>query len=71
VIRLYNDRAASVILEYLMFVKFSDEDEGGVQRDMFTAFWDQCYSLLFDGCSTLVPLLHSQMDLTELLQLAE
>ena len=48
-----------------MFVKFSDEDEGGVQRDMFTAFWDQCYSLLFDGCSTLVPLLHSQMDLTE------
>ena len=68
VMQLYNDRATSVILEYPMFVKFLGEaavDEGGVQRDMFTAFWDRCYSLLFDGCSTLVPMLHPQMDLME------
>ena len=37
-------------------------DQGGVTRDMYSAFWDACYSKLFDGSNLLVPLLHPQTD---------
>ena len=57
----------SVALEYPMYVKFDGEvgvDEGGVQRDMFTAFWEEAYTHLFEGATTVVPMVHSQMDMT-------
>ena len=56
----------SVVHEYPMYVKFIGEvgvDEGGVQRDMFTAFWEEAYTQLFEGATTVVPMVHSQMDM--------
>ena len=44
-------------------IEFEDErgiDQGGVTRDMFSAFWDKCYAAYFDGSNALVPLLHPQ-----------
>ena len=56
----------SIALEYPMCVKFEGEvgvDEGGVQRDMYTAFWQEAYTHLFEGSTTVIPMVHSQMDL--------
>jgi len=32
---------------------------------MYTAFWDDCYSLLFEGAATLVPMVHPHIDLSQ------
>ncbi len=55
VLKMYSDRP--------MRVEFEDEiavDLGGVTRDMFSAFWDKCYSTMFDGSALLVPMLCPQ-----------
>ena len=68
IIKMYEDKPESVVLEYPIWMKFAGEagiDEGGVQRDMYTAFWDDCYSLLFEGATTLVPMVHPQIDLSQ------
>ena len=33
-------------------------DEGGVQRDMYSAFWEQAYKQLFEGVTVLIPMIH-------------
>ena len=68
IIKMYEDKPESVVLEYPIWMKFAGEagiDEGGVQRDMYTAFWDDCYSLLFEGATTLVPMVHPRIDLSQ------
>ena len=58
VLQLYESKAKSVILEYPMYIKFVSEagvDEGGVQRDMYTAFRDNCYLKLFEGVIVVSP----------------
>ena len=46
VLRLY--REESIVKEYPITVEFEGEiavDEGGVTREMFSAFWDKSYSM--------------------------
>jgi hypothetical protein len=64
VIELY--RSDSIINECPLFTGFKGEnaiDEGGVTRDMFSAFWEEAYAHLFDGAAVLVPLVDSSTDL--------
>jgi len=65
VMKMYNQE--EIALEYPLFIKFTGElgiDEGGVQRDMLTAFWDEAYTRLFEGSTTVIPMIHSQMDMS-------
>lgn len=65
VMDLYKDGA--IVGEYPIFVTYKGEkgiDDGGLRRDMFTAFWEKAYSLLFEGAKTLVPMVHSQIKLS-------
>ncbi len=41
-------------------------DLGGVTRDMFSAFWESAYERLFDGSTLLSPVLHANVDMTQL-----
>ena len=41
-------------------------DLGGVSRDMFTAFFEEAYKKLFDGCTLLTPAVHPGIDLSSL-----
>ena len=55
-----------VVGEYPLDVNFKGEkavDEGGVQRDLISAFWTEAYTRLFEGAKSLVPMVHSGMDL--------
>lgn len=64
VIKLYQD--AEVIKECPIFIAYRNEkaiDDGGVTRDMLSAFWQQAYQTLFDGATTLVPLVHPSTDM--------
>ena len=48
-------------------IQFSGEmaiDCGGVQRDMFSEFWEQAYSKHFEGARMLIPLVHPHMDMS-------
>ncbi len=63
-INLY--RLEDLTKEYPLFVSFIGEnaiDEGGVSRDMFSAFWNEAFSRLFEGATLLVPLLHASTDM--------
>ena len=60
-------REGSIVGEYPITVTYVGEkgvDEGGVQRDMFSSFWEKAYSLLFEGATTLIPMVHPQIDLS-------
>ena len=51
--------------EYPLCIVFDKEraiDLGGVSRDMFTAFFDEAYKELFDGCTLLMPAVHPNID---------
>ena len=53
--------------EYPFCVAFDDEqavDDGGVSRDMFSAFWQAAYILAFDGESSLIPAVHPHVDMS-------
>ena len=57
----------SIVGEYPTTVKYIGEkgaDEGGVQRDMFSSFWEKAHSSLFEGATTLIPMVHPQIDLS-------
>lgn len=59
VISLYQDQG--IAKECPIFVAYSTEtaiDEGGVTRDMYSAFWEIAYRTLFDGANVLVPFVH-------------
>ena len=68
---LYNDvlsmyQEGDVVYEYPFFVKYKDEnavDDGGVQRDMFSAFWVDAYIHLFKGAKTLIPMVQPGIDI--------
>lgn len=48
-------QAISIVLEYPLYIKFSGEmevDEGGVQRDIFIAFWKDITVSIFIERST-------------------
>lgn len=69
---LYEDvidiyRIGEILGECPIDIKFSGEealDYGGVQRDMFSAFWEVVYSKYFEGATILIPMVHPQMDMT-------
>ena len=67
VLTLFSDE--EVALEYPLVIKFKDLDAidaGGVQREMFTLFWDSWYTKCFEGGSVLAPILHAQVDYNSL-----
>ena len=48
-----------------IFIKYVGEkavDDGGVQRDMLSSFWEQTYRKLFEGATLLTPMVHPQID---------
>lgn len=59
-------RTGDIVGECPIKIKYSDEqaiDDGGVQRDMYSAFWDEAYSKLFEGATSLVPMVHPHIDM--------
>ena len=63
VVQLYEKN--KIVEQYPVNVSFSSEsalDFGGVCRDMYSAFWEECYKSFFDGASLLVPLLQCDFD---------
>ena len=65
VITLYQDE--HVLKECPIYIEFIGEravDYGGVQRDMFSAFWEKAYSALFEGATLLTPMVHPQIDMS-------
>jgi hypothetical protein len=67
VIKLYAD--GCILNENPIHITFVGEialDQGGVQREMFAAFWMQAYSILFEGSNLLIPMIHPQMDMSVL-----
>ena len=55
----------NICQEYPIDIEFESEeaiDHGGVQREMFSAFWEQAYLQPFEGATILIPLLHPQTD---------
>ncbi len=58
-------RVESIITEYPVKFEFKGEigvDQGGITRDVFSAFWEYCYSVMFDGSMLLIPMLSPQTD---------
>ena len=65
VINLYRD--GEILKECPIYIEYIGEmavDYVGVQRDIFSAFWETAYSVLFKGASLLTPMFHPEMDLT-------
>lgn len=59
VVELY--QIDGIINECPLFVGFEKEnaiDEGGVTREMYSAFWEEVYKNFFDGATVLVPFVH-------------
>ena len=59
----------NIVSEYPITVAFDGEigvDEGGVHRDMFSAFWSEAYCSLFEGSTLLTPMIHPQTELSHL-----
>ena len=56
-----------IINECPLFIAYDNEnaiDEGGVSRDMFSAFWEKAYSTLFDSAALLVPFILPTTDVS-------
>ena len=54
VLGLYSKDMESIVSEYPFHAQFEGErafDLGGVSREMFTAFFEESYQKLFDGCT--------------------
>ena len=67
VLKLY--RGNEIVNECPSYITFKGEraiDSGGVQRDMFSSFWEAAYNiilLLLEGSNLLTPMIHPQTDL--------
>ena len=64
VIKLYE--CGEIVTECPLSIVYESEvaiDERGVTRDMYSAFWEEAYSHLFDGATILTPLVHAQTDM--------
>ena len=60
-------RCGDIVGECPIHIKFSSEeglDYGGVQRDMFSAFWEQAYSEFFEGATLLIPMVNPHMKMS-------
>lgn len=60
-------REGDIVGECPIVVRFDGEiavDNGGVQNDMFSAFWEATYTSLFEGSTLLTPMIHPQTDMT-------
>ena len=60
-------REGDIVGEFPIYIIYEGErgvDEGGVQRDMFSAFWEEAYTRFFEGATTLVPMVHPQIDMS-------
>ena len=69
VMLLYQIHFKDFEMEYPFCVRFSGEkaiDTGGVARDMFSAFFEDCYIKLFDGGSLLCPAVHPHIPMSKL-----
>ena len=67
VINLYTSQLSRILEEYPFRVKFEGEkafDIGGVSRDMFSAFFEDAYTRLFDGGSLLAPAVLPHIDMS-------
>ena len=63
VVKIYREK--SILCEFPIHMEFEGEmavDQGGVTRDMYSGFWEECYSKIFDGSTLLVPMISPQMD---------
>ena len=52
-------REGDVVGKYPLFINYKGEqavDQGGVQRDMRSAFWAETYTHLFEGAIMLTPI---------------
>ena len=59
-------RTGEVLGECPIKIKYGDEsaiDDGGVQRDMYSAFWEVAYSKMFEGVASLIPMVHPNIDM--------
>ena len=59
-------RGNEIINECPIYITFRGEraiDCGGIQRDMFSSFWEAAYNMLFEGSNLLTPMIHPQTDL--------
>lgn len=55
--------------EYPLYIEFTGEraiDTGGVTRDMFSGFFNECYMKFFDGGVLLTPIIHPHTDISKL-----
>ena len=54
-----------IIFEYPLRIEFKDEcaiDVGGVCRDMYSAFFEECYKRFFEGLTLVSPTIHPGTD---------
>lgn len=64
VVDLYS--IGEIVGECPIEIKYVTEDaidDGGVQRDMFSGFWEEAYAKLFEGSNVLIPMVHPHMDM--------
>ena len=69
VICLYQTGINDIETQFPFRIKFIGEkaiDAGGVARDMFSGFFEECYLKYFDGGSLLTPVIHPHVDITKL-----
>ena len=67
VMELFSNENA--LKEFPLRISFQDEmafDGGGVNRDMFSAFWETAYCHFFEGTCLLTPNLHATTDMSAL-----
>ena len=60
-------RTGEIVGECPIEINYGSEqaiDDGGVQRDMYSAFWEEAYSSVFEGATTLIPMVHPQIDMS-------
>ncbi|MCG8624697.1 MAG: hypothetical protein MJE68_22210 [Proteobacteria bacterium] len=64
---MYTSELPQILQEYPFRIKYRDEkavDVGGVSRDMFSAFFEEAYTKLFDGGSLLAPAVLPRIDMS-------
>ena len=69
VIEVYQEDLDQLLRQFPFRVRYENEravDTGGVCRDMFSAFWEECYLKNFDGERLLIPAVHPNTDMAVL-----
>ena len=59
--------SGDVVSECPIYIKFFGEDGvnfGGVQRDMFSAFWKEAYTKFFEWFNLLIPMVNPHIELS-------